>query len=303
MLCIFLLCLIIKPDLCVAGARQGLLLWANRLLPSLLPFLILSKILIQSGYLSSLIKKTNLSYQTFVLLAGTFFGFPMGCKLTYDLYEQKLLNKDDATILFCASNHMSPAFVGSFLLSETLKRPDWMLPTFIILYLPSIIYGMIALKIIHRNHPHISEPATKKSTSGLQLTFTIVDAGIMNSFETMLKLGGYIMLFSVICELLSNAIGSFKMLKIITIGMLEITGAVKNLASILPSVRSQYIAMLAATAFGGCCGIAQTASIIHTNPTRPVLSIKRYLLFRIILAFVTAILAAIAYPFLSVTAA
>lgn len=298
MLCIFLLCLIFKPALCVAGARQGLLLWANRLLPSLLPFLIISKILIQSGYLSALIQKTKLSYAAFVLLAGTFFGFPMGCKLTYDLYEQKLLNKEEATILFCASNHMSPAFVGSFLLSETLHKPGWMIPTFMILYLPAIIYGMLALKFIHKNQDRFMEPVAKKSTSGLQLTFTIVDAGIMNSFETMLKLGGYIMLFSVICELLSNAIGSFKIIKIITIGMLEITGAVKNLTSYLPTIRSQYIAMLAVTAFGGCCGIAQTASIIHTNPTLPMLSIRRYIVFRIILAFVTAILATIAYPFL-----
>ena len=203
MLAMFLLFLLSEPAIAVEGARFGLMLWANRLLPSLLPFLILTQLLMRSGYLDAIMKKFRITYPHFVLFAGNLFGFPMGAKLTVDLYEQKRLSKKKASLLFVMSNQMSPAFVGGYILTQTLQRPDLIPVTYLILYAPPVCYALIRLHMLQKHDKHMDRAICecKKSTSGLQMNIAVLDAGIMNSFEIMLKLGGYVMLFSVITAL------------------------------------------------------------------------------------------------------
>lgn len=305
MLAMLLLFLLSEPKVAVEGARFGLMLWSNRLLPSLLPFLILTQILIKSGYLDAITKKLHLSYPYFVLLAGTLFGFPMGCKLTADLYLKGHLTKREASLLFIISNHMSPAFVGGYILSETLDAGELIPVTYLILYLPAVCYGLWALhcmsrrqSLLHTNSgPQIAP--TKKSTSGLQLNFAILDAGIMDSFETMLKLGGYVMLFSIITAMCRHFLSAFPALCTLLAGLLEITGAVSAIDNFFANAYLKYVAILTATAFGGCSGIAQTASLIHPQGKDLGLSIASYIRGRLLLAGITALLAAVVYPLIA----
>ena len=62
MLAMFLLFLLSEPTVAAEGARFGLMLWADRLLPSLLPFMILTQLLIRSGYLDAITKKLRITY-------------------------------------------------------------------------------------------------------------------------------------------------------------------------------------------------------------------------------------------------
>ena len=62
--------------------------------------------------------------------------------------------------------------------------------------------------------------------------------------------------------------------------------------------RLKYIAILAATAFGGCSGIAQTSSLLRTNQKTSSLSITAYIRGRLIVAGITAFLATLLYPLL-----
>lgn len=301
MLAMLLLFLLSEPETAVAGARFGLMLWSDRLLPSLLPFLILTQILIKSGYLDAITKKLHLPYPYFVLFAGTLFGFPMGCKLTADLYGQGKLTKREASLLFIISNHMSPAFVGGYILSETLNEPKLIPVTYLILYMPAICYGLWFLP--HRQNLHTKsqppEASTKKSTSGLQLNFAILDAGIMDSFETMLKIGGYVMLFSIITAMCRQFLSAFPALCTFVAGALEITGAVSVIDEFFANAYFKYVAILAATAFGGFSGIAQTASLIRPQGRDLGFSIASYIRGRLLLAGVTALFAAIVYPLIA----
>ena len=51
---IFLCCLLLFPAHALTGAKNGLLLWFNQVLPSILPFLILSTILLSTGVSDSI---------------------------------------------------------------------------------------------------------------------------------------------------------------------------------------------------------------------------------------------------------
>lgn len=129
------------------------------------------------------------------------------------------------------------------------------------------------------------------------MNVAILDAGIMNSFETMLKLGGYVMLFAVMTGMCQHYLTAMPILSTTIAGLLEITGAVSVLNRTLPTTYLKYVAILSATAFGGCSGIAQTASLIHTDGLPDGgLPIGGYIRGRLLLAGITALLAALLYP-------
>lgn len=302
MLAMLLLFLLSEPSVAIEGARFGLILWANRLLPSLLPFLILTQILIISGYLDAITGKLGLPYPYFVLFAGTLFGFPMGAKLSADLCAQGRLSKKEASLLCIIANHMSPAFVGGYVLSETLGAQEMIPVTYLILYLPSVCCGLFMLrptrKKASRAERHTGDTA-KKSTPGLRLNFAILDAAIMNSFETMLKLGGYVMLFSILTHMCRHFLVAFPALCTLAAGLLEITGAIGAIDGFFVDAYPKYVAILTATAFGGISGIAQTASLLRPQGKSaglPIIPITRYICGKCILAGITALLAMLLYP-------
>ena len=130
------------------------------------------------------------------------------------------------------------------------------------------------------------------------MNFTVLDAGIMNSFETMLKLGGYVMLFSIITNMCRHFLSSLPAFCTLIAGLLEVTGAVSAINGFFNNMHLKYVAILAATAFGGCSGIAQTASILRTNQKASSLSITAYIKGRLFVAGITALSAALLYPLL-----
>ena len=298
MLAMLLLFLLSEPGVAIEGARFGLMLWANRLLPSLLPFLILTQLLLQSGYLDAITRKLGIPYAHFVLLAGTLFGFPMGCKLTADLRAKGRLCTQEASLLMVVSNHMSPAFVGGYILTETLGMPALIPGTYLILYAPAVCFGLWRLRRIQKRTPGHRDTA-KKSTPELRLNFAVFDAAIMNSFETMLKLGGYVMLFAILTAMCGHFLADLPAFCTLTAGVLEVTGAVSAINGFFADAYPKYVAILAATAFGGCSGIAQTASLIRPQGTDLGLRISSYVRGKLVLAFVTAGLGAALFPLLA----
>lgn len=95
--------LLFFPDIAFAASKRGLLLWFQSLLPSLLPFMILSNILIQTNILERWIAlpKRLWSYLfglspdgAYALLLGIFCGYPMGAKVTADLYQRGSISQE-----------------------------------------------------------------------------------------------------------------------------------------------------------------------------------------------------------------
>ena len=70
---LFLCCLLAFPSAALSGAKNGLLLWFNQVLPSLLPFLILSTLFLSTGLSDSIARKTA------PILSPIFRCSPSGC--------------------------------------------------------------------------------------------------------------------------------------------------------------------------------------------------------------------------------
>lgn len=275
------------PKESVAAAAFGLELWYKKMMPTLLPFSILSYIVIHSGILDTFFKRLHLIIRHFFpvssagiypLAAGMLFGFPMGSKITAELVESGKMSWEEGSRLFCVCNNISPMFVASYILGDCLNRPDLLIQTYLILYVPPLVLYMITN--YNRKFTSPIDFPQKKPTS---MNFQIIDAGIMNGFETLAKLGGYIMLFAILAQMTTMIPLSNPKLGCILIGFTEITNGISYTADAALDFKTAYPLMMAYTAFGGLSGIAQTASMVKNSG----FSLAPYVLTKILGAGIT----------------
>jgi len=277
------------PELSVHAAGNGLILWFEQVLPSLLPFAILSNIIIASDILPSLVGKAMPVIQkimpvstsgVFVLLSGFLFGFPMGSKNCASLLLEGKMDRQEAETLFIITNNMSPVFIQSYILTGQLDLRGYFGWSLLVLYLPALLLGFLGLR-----HRSANKNYQKKSASRLKINFQIVDAGIMNGFETLTKIGGYIMIFSILasCFLM---LPMPELIKTGCIGVIELTNGIHYLSSTATSLESKYVLAMMFTAFGGLSGVAQTSAMIKGTG----LSMKKYVLWKLVLCIITGIL-------------
>lgn len=285
--------IILFPKESVAAASNGLVLWYEQILPTLLPFAILSNVLIYSDYLQYLIRPVAPVLKkfipvsdsgAFILLTGFLFGFPMGSKNCAELLKRGQISQDEADVLFTVTNNISPVFISSYIMTQQLKMPHLIGVSYLLVYLPPLLTGKL---LLHRNpKKSASQTVVKRPASRSQMNFKIIDAGIMNGFETLTRLGGYIMLFSMIASIL-RMLPAADFWKVLLTGITEITNGISLIPTAIPITACQYIIAMAFTAFGGLSGIAQTSSMIRDTK----LSLLRYLLLKLWFTVCTVILA------------
>ena len=94
------------PQTAICGASLGLMLWFQTVLPVLLPFLILTALLLKSNgfFLISRLVRPILrplfgisDYGSFALLVGFLCGYPMGSKVTADLKKEGKITVNEAS--------------------------------------------------------------------------------------------------------------------------------------------------------------------------------------------------------------
>ena len=111
------------------------------------------------------------------------------------------------------------------------------------------------------------------------------DRCIMNAFESITKVGGYIMMFSVLIQLLASALPD-NTASLLLYSSLEISTGIRRLASSALYTSHKIILCAALTSFGGWCCIAQTYSMISGNH----LPILPYIAEKLATALVTSLL-------------
>lgn len=280
------------PEVMVNAARTGIQVWFHQILPALLPFTILSAVTINSNFLKSYKGNVNLVACLLTMTCGFIFGFPVGAKLTSDFYKQKLLSEKQATILAITTNNFSPMYVCGFALSLLFSSNQHNKETYLILYLiPLLIvtgYLLLRQNIVSKN---IEE--TKKKAEYFQLDMKIMDSSIISGFETLVRICGYIVLFSIITEILKTSITSMGLhLSIpfaVILGNLEITNGIHLISKLDVNQSLKYILAIQLLSFGGLSGIAQTGSIF----SKTGLSLRKYIIGKAILSLLLTLLSVI----------
>lgn len=266
-ICFLLLC----PEEALAAAKEGMGLWLNILLPTLLPFLILTGVLIQTGMTEKLLKPAELIWNkalgitsagAYAVLIGALCGYPVGAKITSDLYENHQIRKPEALYLLTFTNHASPVFIRTYLCHICLGDQIPVNRIFGILLLSDLTVMLFFRFVVFKDKIRQSPVGEKKKTSVSSSSGAFLDVSIMNGFETITRLGGYILMFSILSACISHFWNMENIPGYIVSGILELTTGLCRLQNAKIHLFPKYLLTLFFTAFGGICITFQTRSLV-----------------------------------------
>lgn len=219
--------MIVYPEPSFQAAERGLSIWWSIVLPALLPFFIAAEMLMElgvvhfMGVLAEPLMRPVFNVPgtgSFTFAMGVASGYPLGAALSARLKDSKLATKTEAERLMCFCNTSDPLFMTGAVAVGMFKRPDL---TGIIMgahYLSALVVGVL-LRFWRRNDPP-SQPiptgsgfivtrayrAMRKAQSESPKTFgEALGDSVKRSVNTLLAILGFMVLFSVVFELLKMA--------------------------------------------------------------------------------------------------
>lgn len=271
-----LLFLLFHPKEALTGVKNGLGLWLNIMIPTLLPFLILTGALLKTGNIRKLLKPSAFFWKTFfglspagayVLILGLLCGYPMGAKLAHDLYIDQQISRREGEYLLTFSCNASPAFIISYLSGILLKNKISAVQM-ILTFLAADLFCMLFFRfVVYRGHTvdSVCVNKIKKETYQQDSIGVILDVSIMDGFETITRLGGYILLFSLILASISFYWPFHAQSCMLFTAPLELTTGLKQITGAPLPWKSRYLASMLLTSFGGFCVMAQTKSVLENS--------------------------------------
>ncbi|MBE5865118.1 MAG: hypothetical protein E7292_02745 [Lachnospiraceae bacterium] len=276
-------CILTHSGLSLKYARNGLELWFNSMVPTLLPFMILSGTLIRmgltDGFVMLIYPFVRLVFRVsksacYVIIMGFMCGFPMGAKCVNDMYSLGKISDDEAAWLLAFCNNIGPVYFVSFALPLLGCKNLW--PCIFGMYGLPVLYGLFLRYTVFRNINIKNCSNTQEQLTASKSFFTALNESVYVSLQSIFMLGGYMILFN----LLMLLPGLFLTKSTCYIApILEITGGLKLLGNNNP-----FYSMLMLS-FGGLSCIAQTYSCISHTPT----PIGEYVRHKLILTALTGI--------------
>lgn len=236
----------------------------------------------------------------YVLLCGLLCGYPLGAKLCADFSNRGEISEEEARYLLSICNHPSPMFLLGYVRSQLGMSVSPLL-LLCSLYLPVIPVSWMSRRLylgksrrfyfdksrhpidvqkkaraplsacscIEGNplsaaasHAHPADTATAHDAPSLSL-----DTILLSTAETMVVIGGYIMLFSILAAWIGQLTFLPVPIQAILSGLAEITTGVHRICTVFPTDKA-VLPTVTAVSFGGCSGIFQTASVIHAADRR-----------------------------------
>ena len=324
-ICLFIFLLLLFSKNNINAAKSGLSLWANSILPSLLPFFIATELLGYTnvvhlcGKLLSKIMRPIFNVPgegAFALLMGIISGYPVGAKIVSNFMEQGIVTKQEAERLLAFTNNSGPLFiigtVGITLFGSTTIG----LLLFVTHMLACITVGIVlrffdkSSTISNNYHYNYSNKSVSISSLG-----EVLGKSITNSISTILMIGGFVVIFSVVISILNQsgilsgvslmlspvlcAIGfPTELIKPVLAGIVELTNGVSLVANThIKAISVNIVSASFLLGFGGISVLLQVFSII----SKAGLSIKTYAIGKLLQGIFSAIYTYIAIcivPFL-----
>lgn len=303
--------IILTPKLCLDSAVVGVRLFIEKVFPSLFPFLVVSSIMmnydgieIYSKMLGKfLCKPIRLPIQcTFVIIVSILCGYPLGAKYACDIYEQGLIDLKTCQRLINIASNTSPLFaigsVGTAMLGSSHIGYILLISNYLSCFIMGIFLPgkSISEKIIYNS--------LKNNNKNIG---NIVKHSVDNSITTCLSIGGFVILFSVITNMIKSNILfdiAVRNINIITninkelisgalLGLIEMTNGcyLISIASIDMYIKVIVISFL--LAFSGLSIISQ----VHSFTYKYNLSMKKYIFRKLIQGCIGSAISIVIYKF------
>lgn len=279
-----------NPKISLQYALTGLQLWFYNMIPTLLPFMILTGIMIHLNLTSTFVQVVKpILYPLFrldddclyVIVIGFLCGFPMGARVIAQMYELGKLSKEKAALLLSFCNNIGPVYMTGFVM--TTLQVENKIPCLLGMYGLPFCYGLLLRHTIYKHSiPYASTTRfQKKVLKGVssEKLLDSIDDSITSGLVNIAKLGGYMVLFNLLNIIPYHFLQEYPACLGRINCILEITSGIQKLGTSAPF----YVLVL--LPFGGLSCIAQTYSMIHNTD----LSIRSYVLHKIILTGITFI--------------
>lgn len=266
--------LLIFHEAAINGTKNGLLLWYQTLIPSLMPFLLITNAMSETGAYQSISSHfcsilPGRIYEIMAVFLGNLCGYPIGGKIINDFVKNGYITPFRGNQLLSFASQASPMFLIGYVHLHILKNQIPLTVFLLGIYLPVILLYPLSI------HDKLRVQTPKKNNpSG---SFKICDT-FMHAVQIMVMIGLYVMIFSILLEILLPL--CHIMPGKILLSLLEITNGLKllNSLSLNPCMKLSLISAL--SAFGGLCSAFQ----IHSVLEYPDAGMKKYLSDKLILS-------------------
>lgn len=305
---LFVLAMVLQPGVVFAGAVTGLKTWWNIVFPSLLPFFIASELLIGFGvvnFMGILLEPVmrplfNVPGSgSFVMAMGYTSGYPIGAMITARLRTQGYCTRLEAQRLLAFTNNSSPLFMLVAVPVGMFNNPSL---GYIIAgahYLANLTLGLMLRFYGGRDPEAALRPNTPEGNIFLRAiremlrvqreeqrpAGRILGDAVRNALNNLLNIGGFIILFAVIIQLLTKygcidllagMIGAILvplgfnpgLLNALASGLFEMTIGTRMVADAPVPLSQQLMAVAIILAWSGLSIQAQVASMIAKTDLR-----------------------------------
>lgn len=310
--CIFIIGLVVFSKSNLSAAKSGLLLWANNVVPSLLPFFIATELLGYTNVVSKVSKLLNPIMRpifnvpgcgAYALIMGIISGYPIGAKIVTKFREDNLCTVSEAERLLAFTNNSGPLFiigtVGITMFGNT---------TIGILLFITHLLACISVGIVFRFWKYKDKKTdikfntynNQKNIVSFSNLGEVLSKSILSAINTVVLIGGFVVLFSVILSILKNSnilsiltsllspifnifgINNPQFVNGLLSGVIELTNGVQLISGIAYKQISLNIILSAfLLGFGGISIILQVFSITSKSD----ISIKPYIIGKLLQAF------------------
>lgn len=320
---------VVFPKETLAAAKEGLGLWLNGVLPSLLPFIVGVNVLSSLGVVNFAGTLLEPIMQPlfrvpgsggFALVTGLLSGYPLGAKVTAGLRADGTLNEYETQRLASFTNNSGPLFIIGVVGAGMFGSPLAGYYIYAVHLLSALICGLI-----FRNYKRRAEPQTRVRGTGKNLLRRayasmqearrkshggfgqVLSAAVVNAMETLLMVGGFVILFSVIVNTI-DLLGVFSLLERllspfahrvdtgtltrgILSGLIEVTNGAKTL-SVSGASREAVAAAAFVISWGGLSIHAQAVSFLGKTDIK----LTPYFIAKLLHGALAAALALLFFP-------
>ena len=285
----FIFLLFFHSKECMELAAKGLLIWFQKMIPSLFPFMILSGFMIRSGLsvkFGKLLQPLNLifhlpSQMLYVIFMGFLCGFPMGAKIIADMLEKEQITLKEGEYLLAFCNNIGPLYILGYVIPLFQWKNNLELIT--LMYGVPLLYGIFLRYFTKYKNIRSKNVLLKNYYSTDYLTH--LSSSLTAAIEQITMLGGCMIFFNclqifplILCSAFHNYIPK-EILQSILCSLTEIGGGLSLLANLNKNISLIPISISLLT-FGGMSCLFQTYLILKkTN-----LHIRPYLKHKLIQA-------------------
>lgn len=260
----FILCiisyilLIFHAEIVFTGAKDGVLLCINTLVPTLFPFLLLGSLTTSAAkglhmpFLRPLCRLCGISKGAeAIFLVGILGGYPSGAQAVAECYRSGTITKTQATHLLRFCNNAGPSFIFG-IIGAILHD----------IRLCFVIWGIHISSAVITGYL-FADKMPPSVNNKVHNNFSIVKA-LESSVKTMGKICGWVIIFRIILAFLDSNI-SLKLdsgTTALLAGLLELSNGCIRLSG-LPAMQSFFLSGFMLS-FGGICVWMQTASLVSS---------------------------------------